>query len=83
MPNAFGLPEKRSKHKFVKPQSQKVEPEERLPSRPFFCPCKDPETGEKCGKMMDMWDDISYNKHGMCEKCVKKYNPHLDVPDKV
>ena len=45
--------------------------------RPWFCSTKDPDTGEKCGKRMGMWDDMWFDKYGMCEECVKKYNPHL------
>jgi len=45
--------------------------------RPWFCTAEDPDTGEKCRRKMGMWDDMWYDKYGMCEECVKKYNPHL------
>ena len=44
---------------------------------PWFCSVKDPDTGEKCGKLMGVWDNMWHEKYGMCENCVTKYNPHL------
>jgi len=45
---------------------------------PWFCPCKDPETGEKCGRVLTNWDQLFFNQYGMCEKCFAKYNSHID-----
>ena len=44
------------------------------PLTPNFCPCKDEETGKKCGKFMRHWDIMFYDQYGMCEECYHKYN---------
>ena len=72
-----GIPLVRAKHKWVKPKSSGPVKQEFKPLRPFFCDCKDPETGEECGGMMRTWDDMFYMQYGMCEKCYLKYNPQL------
>lgn len=45
--------------------------------KPWFCPCEDPETGEKCNNMMGHWDQMFYEKYGMCQECFEKYNPQV------
>ena len=71
-----GIPLKRSKHEWKKPKSQRTTPQNK-PLNPWFCPVKDPITGEVCGNMLTIWNELAYNQFGMCEKCAKKYNPHL------
>ena len=44
------------------------------PLTPNFCPCKDEETGKKCGKFMRHWDIMFYDQYGMGEQCYLKYN---------
>ncbi len=74
-----GLPLVRAKHKFVKPKSVNSKEEDKLPLNPFFCPVKDPETKEQCGKLMGPWDTYCYNIYGMCEDCFRKYNKHVEL----
>ena len=48
------------------------------PRIPTFCTVVDPETNKRCGKFMRNWDEMFYNKYGMCESCYLKYNAHVD-----
>jgi len=83
-----GIPLVRARHKYKKPKSARgkdLKNEGYKPLNPWFCPMKDPDTKEVCGKMMSNWDDMFYNSYGMCQDCAQKYNPHLfgnlkDVP---
>jgi len=48
------------------------------PLVPTFCKVVDPDTGKKCGIFMRNWDEMFYEKYGMCEVCYLKYNAHVD-----
>lgn len=72
-----GIPLVKSKHEYKKPKSAREEKREYKPLMPWFCPVKDPVSGEKCGKMMGIWDNMTYDRFGMCEECTQKYNPQL------
>ena len=53
----------------------KADPDKK-PLRPNFCPIIHEDTGERCGKMMDMWDQMFYEQYGIgCQECTKKYKP--------
>ena len=43
-----------------------------------FCTVIDPETNKRCGKFMRNWDEMFYEKYGMCEDCYLKYNSHIE-----
>jgi hypothetical protein len=73
----MGIPLVKTKHEHVRPKSQAPVADDYVPLNPWFCPVKDPDTKEKCGAMMGIWDDMAYKQFGMCEACAKKYNPHL------
>jgi len=47
-------------------------------NRPLFCPCKSPETGKRCKKIMTDVDDNCFEWYGMCEECYLKYNSHKE-----
>ncbi len=49
-----------------------------MKSRPWFCGCKDPETGKKCNKLLDALDDGFIENYGFCKCCFVKYNCHID-----
>ena len=51
------------------------------PENPYFCPVKDPETGKKCGKLMNEIDSGYYSIYGMCRDCFNKYNSHVSEVD--
>ena len=71
------LPVKETK-KF-KTGKNRLKSEDWKPSIPNFCPCKDPDTDEKCGNYLrTSWDISFYEQYGMCEKCFIKYNNHLN-----
>ena len=43
------------------------------PLRPNFCSCVNSE-GKRCGKMMDIWDQMFYEQEGIgCQKCTQEY----------
>ena len=48
------------------------------PRIPTFCTVIDPETNKRCGKFMRNWDEMFYEKYGMCEDCYLKYNSHIE-----
>tara|TARA_Y100001937_G_scaffold127265_1_gene198984 strand:+ start:1644 stop:1943 length:300 start_codon:yes stop_codon:yes gene_type:complete len=48
------------------------------PRIPTFCTVVDPDTGKRCGIFMRNWDEMFYEKYGMCESCYLKYNSHVD-----
>tara|TARA_R110000744_G_scaffold9052_4_gene29454 strand:+ start:1367 stop:1651 length:285 start_codon:yes stop_codon:yes gene_type:complete len=78
--NPLGLPTKETRTWKVH-NTTKVK-EDHVPMFPSFCPCKEPETGKKCGNFMRGWDQQFYDQYGMCEKCYLKYNSHKeDIAD--
>ena len=48
------------------------------PRIPTFCTVIDPETNKRGGKFMRNWDEMFYEKYGMCEDCYLKYNSHIE-----
>ena len=74
--NPLGLPTKTTKK--WKVTSKTKRDDERRPLHPMFCPCKNPDTGKKCGNMMRNWDQMFYDQYGMCEACYLKYNSHKE-----
>ena len=53
-------------------------------TNPFFCPCIDPDTGKKCGRLLEQWGEFFYREYGMCENCFSKYNCHIeDLKEKI
>tara|TARA_R110000824_G_scaffold80978_3_gene203438 strand:- start:1113 stop:1406 length:294 start_codon:yes stop_codon:yes gene_type:complete len=78
--NPLGLPLKETK-KWKVNKTTKVENDYK-PLFPTFCPCVDPETDKKCGNFMRNWDQMFYDKAGMCEECYGKYNSHIEEIEK-
>ncbi len=76
VPNDF-LPTKKVKKWHVK-ESTKVG-KNYSPRVPMFCTVIDPETNKRCGKLMGNWDEMFYEKYGLCEDCYLKYNDHVDA----
>ena len=74
--NPLGLPLKKVKKWQTKTSTKKSE--DWSPRVPMFCPCKDPDTEEKCGNVMYNWDEMFYDQYGMCEECYLKYNSHKE-----
>jgi len=53
-------------------------------SRFFFCPVKDPDTGQRCNRLLAEKDELFMSSYGMCSECFKKYNNHIDeIEEKV
>ena len=75
--NPLGLPLKKVKRWQTNKKSHKKS-EDWKPVCPMFCPCKDPDTDEKCGRVMYTWDEMFYEQYGMCEACYLKYNSHKE-----
>jgi|2_EtaG_2_1085320.scaffolds.fasta_scaffold00514_12 hypothetical protein len=75
--NPLDLPLKKVK-KWQSHKKVHKKPDDWTPRVPMFCPCRDPETEEKCGNVMYNWDEMFYEQYGMCEKCYMKYNSHKE-----
>jgi hypothetical protein len=84
----FPLPTKKRKLWNTTSKSLKKDPNWK-PAIPNFCPCKDPKTDKRCGRLFhSVWDIQFYEQYGMCETCYIKYNSHLeelgvDVEEKI
>ena len=76
VPDDFPLPTKKVR-RWKTTKGTKVSKDWK-PLVPAFCTLVHPDTGKRCGNYMRNWDEMFYEKYGMCEECYLKYNSHVD-----